>query len=447
MNILQQMKHQTVLVLGLGVTGLSCARFLQANGVDFAVNDSRSNINIQPLYDISPTAHCVTGCWDTKLIAQAEVIIASPGVDLTIPAIANAINSHCDVIGDVELFCQLTTVPVLAVTGSNGKSTVVSLLAHMAKSLGVNAVLAGNIGVPVLDLVNQPADCIILELSSFQLETVMSMSAVAATVLNVSDDHLDRHQTFAIYSALKHKIYTMAETAVVSRQVEANTSIPSNQQLVSFGLDTCSAPNFGLVYQEHQQYLAWGAQPLVAVSELPIAGKHNVLNCLAALALGSTMDWSVQGMANSLLTFTGLAHRCQRIITTDGRIWINDSKATNVGATIAAIEGLKDTANIILIAGGDGKGADFTPLAEVIETSVTQLITLGKDGGELAKLKPDSVQVQTMSEAVNAANSIAVEGDIVLLSPACASIDMYKNYMQRGDEFARLAQQTEALCN
>jgi UDP-N-acetylmuramoylalanine--D-glutamate ligase len=450
---------KNIVVLGAGMTGLSCLRFLHAQGLSFAVNDSRTmpfeSANEQAQYEQDyPNAQFVFGQWQQSLITNADIIVTSPGIDLISESIAALISKNCQVIGDVELFClvnnsRINPMSILAVTGSNGKSTVVSLLAYLAKVIGKNAALAGNIGEPILDLlqlehagdtqrVNQP-DIVIVELSSFQLETLTSMQAIAATILNLSDDHLDRHKTLANYQAIKQRIYRQAKIAVVSREDQATNTLVAEQQIISFGLNKPEQGDFGLSVIDHKQVLMFGEQGLISIDELPLAGMHNTLNYMAALALGYSAGWSLSAMIENLAGFIGLAHRCQRVISEDDIQWINDSKATNVGATLAAITGLAPTltgdSKLILIAGGDGKGADFLPLRTIFNREVSQLITLGKDGAEVANLVSDAIQVNTLSEAVAEAKKIAKAGDMVLLSPACASIDMFKNYQVRGEQF------------
>ena len=441
------------------MTGLSCLRFLHAQGLSFAVNDSRTmpfaNADEQAQYAIDyPKVQFYFGYWQHSLIANADIIVASPGIDLISEGIASLISDNCQVIGDVELFCLVNNslinpISMLAVTGSNGKSTVVSLLAYLAKVIGVNAVLAGNIGEPILDLLhfeqagdaqhaNLP-DTVIVELSSFQLETLSSMQAIAATVLNLSDDHLDRHKTLANYQAIKQSIYPQAKIAVVSREDQASNTLVKDQKIISFGLGKPEQGHFGLNVIDNKPMLMFGEQTLISINDLPLAGMHNALNYMAALALGYSTGWSLSAMTENLSGFMGLAHRCQRVTSDDKVQWINDSKATNVGATFAAITGLAPTLTsqnkLILIAGGDGKGADFSPLRAILNSEVSQLITLGKDGSEIANLMNNSIEVNTLSEAVEQAKQIAQTGDMVLLSPACASIDMFKNYMARGEQF------------
>lgn len=477
MTLLTELKHKQILVLGAGLTGLSCVRFLHAQGLCFAVNDSREapfnpSYNEAQFIDEFPNANLTLGQWDTVLIANAEVILVSPGIDVLASGIAKHINKNCQVLGDVELFCQINNsvekpISLLAVTGSNGKSTVVSLLDHVAKSLGFNSQLGGNIGQPVLDLFTQEKqpDLLILELSSFQLETLKSMQAIAATVLNVSDDHLDRHLNIDNYQAIKQGIYQQANIAIINRDDVATNNVDKNQKTLSFGSDVPKQGHFGVAELSvnalfvkgkqinksvSKKYLMFGEQALIALDDLPLAGMHNALNYLATLALGYSAGWSLTSMVENLAGFSGLAHRCQRVSSNDNICWINDSKATNVGATLAAISGLSQTMSannqLILIAGGDGKGADFSPLNKPLQQHVSQLITLGKDGDKIAQLVADTSQVKTiavttMEQAVQVASTIANTGDMVLLSPACASLDMFKNFAQRGQCFTDSVQQ------
>ena len=464
MSWLTAFKEKNIVVLGAGMTGLSCLRFLHGQGLSFTVNDSRT----MPFTDSSvlkkvqsdfPKADFVLGQWQHDLIADADIIVTSPGIDLVAEGIAAIISSHCQILGDIEIFCQVNNsrtkpMKMLAVTGSNGKSTVVSLLAHLAEKLDVKAALAGNIGEPILDLLQleptkQP-DTVIVELSSFQLETLTSMQAMAASVLNLSDDHLDRHKSLANYQAIKQGIYPQAKIAIVNREDQATNTLVNGQEVISFGLDKPAEGHFGLTIVENKPRIMFGEQVLISLDKLPLAGMHNALNYMAALALGYCAGWSLSAMVENLVGFTGLAHRCQRIVSTDGIQWINDSKATNVGATVAAVAGLAPTLasnnNLILIAGGDGKGADFSPLKALLNRDVSQLITLGKDGAEIAALVNNAIEVNTLNEAVQQAKKLAKADDMVLLSPACASIDMFKNYMVRGEQFIAAAQAKEDLC-
>lgn len=485
MTLLTDLQHKKILVLGAGITGLSCVRYLSAQGLCFAVNDSRTNpftVNYteQQFYQEFPTARLHLGTWHSELITNADIIFISPGINSATHDIADYISADCHVMGDVELFCQLNQergvsedkkpIEILALTGSNGKSTVVSLLAYLAQALGINAQLGGNIGQPVLDIftneikhANNPItnnlinhrlsekndipDLLILELSSFQLETLKSMKAIATSVLNVSDDHLDRHKTMANYTAIKQSIYQQGKVAITNRDDKATNTPNKSQSVLSFGSDTPAHNEFGIITENNESYLAFGKQPLIALTQLPLAGMHNALNYLTALAFGYSAGWSLDAMVNNLTGFTGLSHRCQRIVSNDGITWINDSKATNVGATLAAINGLAQTLTtqnnrkqrLILIAGGEGKGADFTPLTTPLADYVSEIITLGKDGDSIANVVPNKAhvsQVTTLREAVQVAKTLANIGDVVLLSPACASLDMFKSFVDRGEQFS-----------
>lgn len=479
MTLLAELQHKQILVLGAGITGLSCARFLSAQGLCFAVNDSRDNpftqtFSEQQFIEDFPTASLHLGQWNTQLITNADIILISPGIDITTENIAQHISDGCCVMGDIELFCRINNtltkpIEIVALTGSNGKSTVVSLLAYLAERLGINAQLGGNIGQPVLDIftkeqltfnqtetANLP-ELLILELSSFQLETLTSMKAVATSVLNVSDDHLDRHLTMENYQTIKQGIYKQGKLAITNRDDAATCSPNRSQPMVSFGSDAPLETHFGIRVVEGNTYLAYGNQDLIASSELPLAGMHNALNYLTALAFGCSVGWPLDSMVKQLAGFDGLAHRCQRVPSQDGITWINDSKATNIGSTLAAINGLaptlcvvgKSKQGLILIAGGDGKGADFTPLAQPLTQFVSHVITFGKDGNKIAELVNEAnkvSQVSNLTEAVQVAKAKANKGDVVLLSPACASLDMFKNFVDRGEQFMAAVTQQKGAC-
>jgi UDP-N-acetylmuramoylalanine--D-glutamate ligase len=466
MTVLTDFKDKQILVLGAGITGMSCVRYLSAQNLCFTVNDSRTkpfaaDYSEQQFTDEFPSVSLHLGEWHSELIANADIILISPGIDSSIDAIAQHISADCRVMGDVELFCLLNNdridtpdanpIQILAVTGSNGKSTVVSLLAYLANSLGIHAQLGGNIGQPVLDIFTKETtgentdipEVLILELSSFQLETLKSMQAIATSVLNVSDDHLDRHQNMENYQRIKQRIYPQGKLAIINRDDEATNVVNKSQPVLSFGSNAPAENQFGVTRVNGKATLAFADENLITLDELPLAGMHNALNYLAALALGYSAGWSLMAMVKNLVGFTGLAHRCQKLASDDGITWINDSKATNVGATIAAINGLAQTLTtkngvkqrLILIAGGDGKGADFTPLTEPLATHVNQVITLGKDGDKIAKVAQSAIKVMSLLTAVQKAKAIAETGDIVLLSPACASLDMFKNFGDRGEQF------------
>lgn len=456
---IEQLANKSVVVLGAGLTGLSCVRFLNAHSIACSVNDSREQpVDINEFQTEFPKAKLVCGKWDQELIKQAEVLLVSPGIDLNTLEIAEAISPHCDVMGDVELFSRLNKTPIIAVTGSNGKSTVVSLLQYLGEALGYKVALGGNIGVPVLEQLDAELDFIVLELSSFQLETIESMQALATCVLNVSDDHLDRHHTLDNYAQIKQKIYQQSQAIIYNRDdvltYPSSAAKEACQQVLSFGENAPEADEFGLATHQDMLYLMQGEQTLIAVNELPLAGIHNALNCLAVLALGKQAGWDIKAMLDALAGFKGLAHRCENVSQANGIAWVNDSKATNVGATLAAINGLASTLNsrqkLILIAGGEGKGADFSPLFTAMKQDVAELITLGKDGAQIAALYEGAYAVESLEQAVSLANDLAKAGDLVLLSPACASLDMFPNYMARGKAFVAaiesLPQKASEVC-
>jgi UDP-N-acetylmuramoylalanine--D-glutamate ligase len=439
-----QLKDKNIVVLGAGITGLSCVRYLKENSLACSVNDSRDNAVVEDDFNQEfPNTPLILGEWNTTLIASADILLVSPGIDTNLEGIASIIHDECIVAGDIELYCQNNTTSILAVTGSNGKSTVVSLLAFIGQQLGKKVELGGNIGVPVLTQSEKILDCLVLELSSFQLETLRSMNAIAATVLNVSDDHLDRHKTIENYATIKQSVYQQCQTAVINRD-DKNTYVANpDKTVISFGIGAAQQGHFGIDVFAGQTQLTFGSTPLIAVSQLPLAGMHNALNCLAVLALGYSAGWPIAGMLEHLIKFKGLAHRCQLISRYKSVQWINDSKATNVGATLAAIEGLsaimETGSHLYVIAGGDGKGADFFPLQAVMSEHVSHIYTLGKDGDEIALLAENAQilhsKVQSIEEAISLLETIVEPGDVVLLSPACASIDMFKNFAQRGDVF------------
>lgn len=436
-DTLSYLQTKRIVVLGAGLTGLSCVSFLKQHNIECAVNDSRKEIVGLELADYG-NAEFHFGSWNEDLLSNADVAIASPGIDLEKEGITELLSAQCDLIGDVELFCRINDKPIIAVTGSNGKSTVVSLLAYVGEQLGYSITLAGNIGTPVLSQPINQSDFIVLELSSFQLETIKHLNALAATVLNVSDDHLDRHQTIDKYADIKNRIFIGCQHKVVNR-LETTSAHLLESCACTYGKDMPTDTNFGVAKIEGELALTQGEKALIELKALPLAGLHNAENYAAVLALGVASGWSLNDMLVHLAGFKGLEHRCQRVESNSEKQWINDSKATNVGAAIAAIDGLAsglgDDASLILIAGGDGKGADFRPLAAIVHQKIKHCVVLGKDAAVLKSLIPQSVLVSNIEEAVSKADALSRAGDLVLLSPACASIDMYRNYMERGERF------------
>lgn len=442
---------QLTIVIGLGVTGLSVARFLQKNNHHFFVMDSRETPpNLDVFTKEFPGVLLYTGQIDETLLCRASEIVISPGMSLRTPELQAAITAGIPIVGDIELFARVVDKPVIAITGSNAKSTVTTLVGEMAEACGLHAAVGGNLGVPVLDLLNNDSvDVFILELSSFQLETTYSLKPTAATILNISHDHMDRYDSLADYHQAKQRVYRHAKTVVINRQdVLTQPPLAKDAKVLSFGQDTSDMNGFGLMCQQGVDYLSYQFKPLLSTDDLLIKGRHNYVNALAALALGVAAGFDMAGMVKALKAFTGLAHRCEYIKTINGVIYINDSKATNVGATLAALDGFSTgNNNIILIAGGQSKDADFSPLIETVKRTVKQAILLGQDAEQLLKKLDDEVacvRVDSLKQAVEKAQQSAVAGDVVLLSPACASFDMFSGFEDRGRQYARAVQELAA---
>ncbi|OUL57584.1 UDP-N-acetylmuramoyl-L-alanine--D-glutamate ligase [Pseudoalteromonas ulvae] len=433
MSYLTQLQSQRIIVLGLGVSGLSTVRFLQSKNINFKVVDSRPNpAGSEELALQWPHLDTYFGDLDGADLANCDLIVISPGIALATPQVQAALAAEVEVIGDIELFARLNTKPVVAVTGSNGKSTVVTLAAEVLEAAGKKVALAGNIGTPVLDVIDENIDIFVLELSSFQLETTSSLTPVSACILNLCEDHMDRYTGMESYCAAKQRIYVGAQLAVFN--VDDVLTHPLNQQeSVSFGAYDA---DFHLSEVNTESFFSAHSQVVLPVSALRAVGKHNQLNALAVMALLSPFTLSSDIFHKAFQSFQGLEHRCQFVAEQDGVEFFNDSKATNVGATISSIEGLtRKTGRLILIAGGEGKGADFSPLTQYLNQYVAELICFGKDAKQIAALKDGAHLVTCMAEAVSLAKSLATHHDRVLLAPACASLDMYPNYMARGEEF------------
>ena len=433
------------LVVGLGKTGLCCARYLHAQGVSVAVTDSRPNPpGLALLRDELPHAAVFVGGFDPAVFAAADRLILSPGVPLSEPAVAAALARGASVQGDIELFARAAQAPVVAITGSNGKSTVTTLVGRMARLAGVRVAVGGNLGDPALDLLSDAVELYVLELSSFQLETTTSLRAKAATVLNLSADHMDRYPSLATYAAAKARVFVGAETAVVNRDdplVCAMVAPEAHSR--GFTLGAPERPeDYGLLTQGGETWLARGPEPLFAARGVALAGRHNLANALAAIALAEAVDLPREAIGEALRTFGGLPHRTELVAERHGVRWYDDSKGTNPGATIAALLGLIDpqgAARAVLIAGGDGKGADFAPLAPVVEALARAVVLIGRDAPMIERVLHGRVPLlhaRDMEAAVRLAAGAAREGDCVLLSPACASFDMFDDYAHRGRVFA-----------
>jgi len=455
MNVQQHNYNIDTVIVGLGTTGLSVARYLSNQNREFAVVDSRQ---MPPCADDlfslsgSDTAHHF-GDFDTPLLANAKQIVVNPGIAVATPEIAAAKQAGAEVLGDIELFFRAihaspATQPVIAITGSNGKTTVTTLLDLMAKESGVVVGTGGNIGTPALDLLldsnsETSKELFVLELSSYQLETTPSLQTLAAVILNLSEDHLDRYDNdIEQYAEAKALIYNNCQHVIYNREDAYSTRFANqsatNKSAVSFGLDKPEAGQYGLQTLNDIEWLSKGDELLIPVSEVKQVGKHNLANSLAALALGEVVGLKMSAMLKVLSEFTGMEHRTQWISELNQVNFYNDSKGTNVGATLSALSGL--SGKTVLIAGGQGKGADFLPLKSVITEKARAVVLIGEDAEKISEVVDTSVPlmfVQTMQEAVQQAYAFADKeaGDNVLLSPACASFDMFDSYIKRGQVF------------
>ena len=430
-------------VVGLGKTGLSCVRFLRALGYQVAVNDTRlTPPNLAELNAEFPEVEVSLGRLDEALLLRAQEIITSPGISINEPELLSVrVNAGISVIGDIELFCRATTKPIVAITGSNAKSTVTTLVGLMAENAHIKVGVGGNLGTPVLELLDPETELYILELSSFQLETTHSLKAAAAIVLNVSEDHMDRYANMQAYHQAKHRVYRNCQFYITNRQDPLTVPLlPEAIPHTSFGLDAPDLKTYGVIREAGQSYLAKGRQKLLLASEMGIFGEHNIANALAALALGEAVHIPMPVMLQTLKEFKGLPHRCQLVSKHQNVAWYNDSRGTNEGATLAAIDGLGAaiTGKVILIAGGVGKGQDFKPLSPALAKYGKAVILIGEDASKIdaaITANVDKVYATTLVDAVQQAQTLASTGDAVLLSPACASFDMFKHYEDRGQQF------------
>lgn len=433
-------------VVGLGATGYSCVQHLVARGYEVRVADTRAapprGDDLCANFAAVPTHF---GVFDAGFLADADLLVVSPGVALAEPAIQSAIAQGVEVAGDIELFARAAKAPVLAITGSNGKSTVTALTGELLKAGGCKVLVGGNIGVPALDLLNETVpDFYVLELSSFQLETTTNLDARAAVILNLSPDHLDRYPGLREYTAAKARIWRGRGTVILNRddagvQAIAQPLAAARRKLVSFGLNApASADDFGIMLRDGAATLTKGPHDIMPVSEVPLPGRHNLANVLAAAALADQARVAPVAIRAGVRDFHGLPHRTEVIGERNGVRYINDSKGTNVGATVAALAGM-DTP-VVLIAGGLGKGQAFDALREACRQHARAVVLIGQDANRIEAALAGVVPVHradSMQSAVRAARDAAQAGDVVLLSPACASFDMFRDYRDRGEAFAR----------
>jgi UDP-N-acetylmuramoylalanine--D-glutamate ligase len=437
------MTNRRNLVLGLGKTGVSVVRWLLSRGEDVTVNDSRDTPpGGEEIREFGATVQTRFGHFDHELLADVDRIIVSPGISSRETIVKEANDRGIPVVGDIEVFAEAHTAPVLAVTGTNGKSTVTTLLAEMIQSSGRTAYAGGNLGDPALDLLSRPIpDFYVLELSSYQLENTSNLKLEAAVVLNVTADHMDRYDSLADYAAAKARIFKNSRVAVLNADDAIVSSMNVGQaRSVQFGI---TSP--GIEYTIDRDWIVVADERLMPLADLGIPGMHNASNALAALAMGDAIGLPRESMVRTLRDFSGLPHRMQLVSEWHGVNFVDDSKGTNVGATVAAIAGLSKP--VVLIAGGDGKGQDFSPLSEAFAGRVRYAVLLGRDreaiAAAVAAVCPTEYAAD-MDSAVLAAAKVAQPGDVVLLSPACASLDMYRNYAERGMAFATAARRLSA---
>jgi UDP-N-acetylmuramoylalanine--D-glutamate ligase len=445
-------ENRHAVVLGLGKTGLSLARYLAREGAHVRVADTRSDPpHAAELARMLPGVTLATGAFSPETFDGADLIAISPGLPKDQPDVAAAVGRGVELVGDIELFARALPIgqKVLAISGSNGKTTVTALTGALCRAAGLATVVAGNIGEPVLDLLMPdgaiaPAwpDVFVLELSSFQLETTASLEATAATVLNISENHLDRYADLDAYAAAKARIFAPGGIQVVNRDDPRTLAMRIPGRTVeTFGSSVPSGEGeWGLVRFDGTTWLAHGGGLLLPTSSLSLVGRHNALNALAALALVAAVARVDRAVLNALKDFQGLPHRMQRIAEAGHIIYVDDSKATTIVATQAALDGIERPA--VLIAGGDGKGQDFTPLKSAVDADCRAVLLIGRDAALIARAlegTPAKVELLgTLERAVERASALAEPGDVVLLSPACASLDQFRNYVERGERFRAL---------
>ena len=437
-------KAKKDVVYGLGKTGLSVARYLARNDVNAIYVDSRETPpGVEELEDVCPGAEVVVGKTPQTLLKKASRVIASPGISDSDSFLAAARDAGIDVVSDIELFVSEAKAPLIAVTGSNGKSTVTTLLSLMCTAAGKTGLAGANLGVPALDLLEEDVpDFYILELSSFQLQRTKNLPAKVAVLLNISPDHLDWHGSEEEYREAKYRVFDQAESVVFNRADEdVESRLPEGVPALSFGLDEPADDEYGLVADANDVFLARGEQLLLAVSDIALVGTHNQANCLAALAVGQLMGLDTSPMLQVLNEYPGLPHRMQAVGRFRGVRYINDSKATNVGAAIASVDSVQGA--VVLIAGGQGKGGDFDRLATATTGHLRAAILIGEDAPAMeaafAGLTPTE-RAENMRDAVSRAAELAETGDTILLAPACASFDQYPDYLARGEDFTRIVE-------
>jgi UDP-N-acetylmuramoylalanine--D-glutamate ligase len=464
-------KSPYAVIVGLGRTGFSCARYLRASGWRLAVTDTRQKPpELAGLAALDPRIPVSVGGLDIRLLDGADCVVASPGVSLAETFFVEARRRKIEIVGDIELFARAVDAPVVGITGTNGKSTVTTLVGRMAARAGLRVRVGGNLGEPALDLLGAvpqsatglpqsagsvpvrsgltppPTQLYVLELSSFQLDGITSLDLKAATVLNVSPDHLDRYASVEAYADSKARIFARCETAVINLDDPLVVAMPRpGQKTVSFSLRASIGADYAVATRDAQWWLTRRDEALLPVSAMKIKGLHNAANALASLALGDALGLGMPAMLEELATFTGLPHRSQWVADVHGVTYINDSKGTNVGATIAAVSGMQGP--LVMIAGGDGKNQDFAVLADAFHGKVRHAVLIGRDAAAIAAALKGVCTLEmcsSLEEAVRAAAKAAHPGDTVLLSPACASLDMFRDYTHRGAVFTQAVKELAA---
>ena len=432
------------LIVGAGVSGLSVAEYLLSRNKQFRIMDDRDlPPNAAKIKAILSESQICFGRIDRQWLRDADVVVLSPGVSPDTPEIKQSVRDDVELLGDIELFAREVEKPYIAITGSNGKSTVTTLVTEILKSQGIRARACANIGEPALSLLDDESiDIYVLELSSFQLETCSSLSPQAAAVLNVSDDHLDRHSSIEEYTRIKKSIYKQAKFKIVPRAQDGIELSKDSDHVISFGSDTPEETSFGIRQDENSRWLVKGKQKLIDAKDIPLLGLTGELNVLAAWALSESFIHDPDKVRETIRTFKGLPHRCEVVVEQNGMQWINDSKGTNVGATVSAIASINRP--IILILGGVHKGGSIDLLLQAVQTRVKLVIVFGRDKQVFIDALKDVVQIveqSSLNECVEFAHQMAEPGDAVLFSPACASFDMFSNYIERGQVFTSAVKQ------
>ncbi len=441
MNLERQEKKRVV--VGTGQTGESCMRFFSRSDLAFSVFDTRDNPQgVSHLLQEFSNIDFRFGADKVSVLKEADQLVLSPGVDLSDAIFRTVDVSSKELTNDIAIFSDIAVAPKVLITGSNAKSTVTTLVGKMAESAGLRVAVGGNLGKPALDLLDDETEAYILELSSFQLEYCSNLGAKVAAILNISNDHLDRHHSMDNYQRIKQRIYQGAESIIFNRHDPLTRPVHSSSltSLKSFGIDSPKAGHYGVVEVDGKQFISRGSDLLLAVEEIPLQGEHNLMNIVAAIAIGDMANIPVNAMVSAIKGFNGLPHRCERVAVIAGVTYYNDSKATNEGATVSAVRSMSKITNgaVVVILGGRAKQDDFSSLFGQLQGVRYKVILIGESAELIKSFVPEDITVvfaDSLTSAVEQAKAISIAEDIVLLSPACASFDMFDNFEQRGDIF------------